>query len=64
MGMKPVHMHHLVKVFLNLMRLSPSLWKKTGYDGDWFSIDLCFWAGAWEVTENAKTFLAPYLEKY
>jgi hypothetical protein len=38
--------------------------EETGYDGDWFSIDLCFWAGAWEVTENAKTFLAPYLEKY
>jgi len=23
-----------------------------------------FWAGAWEVTENAKTFLAPSLERY
>lgn len=35
-----------------------------GYQGDWFSVDLCFWPEAWEVTENAKNFLTPYLNKY
>ena len=35
-----------------------------GYDGEWFTIDLCFWPDAWEVTANAKEFLTPYLEKY
>jgi sugar phosphate isomerase/epimerase len=35
-----------------------------GYRGDWFTIDLCFWPEAWEVTEKAKEFLAPYLARY
>lgn len=35
-----------------------------GYNGDWFSIDLCFWPEAWDVTRNAQKFLQPYLEKY
>jgi len=35
-----------------------------GYRGDWFTIDLCFWPEAWEVTENAQRFLKPFLEKY
>lgn len=35
-----------------------------GYQGEWLTIDLCFWPDAWEVTANAKEFLTPYLEKY
>ncbi len=35
-----------------------------GYRGEWFTIDLCFWPEAWEVTEKAREFLRPYLEKY
>jgi len=35
-----------------------------GYDGEWWSIDLCFWPEAWEVTEAAKAFLRPYMERY
>ena len=35
-----------------------------GYKGDWFTIDLCFWPEAWQVTERAQKFLAPYLAKY
>lgn len=35
-----------------------------GYDSEWWSIDLCFWPEAWEVTEAAKRFLQPYIEKY
>ena len=35
-----------------------------GYQGKWFTVDLCFWPEAWEVTEKAKQFLEPYLAKY
>ena len=38
--------------------------KDAGYKGEWFTVDLCFWPEAWEVTENAKDFLQPYLKKY
>ena len=37
---------------------------EAGYDSEWWVIDLCFWAGAWEVTEAARDFLQPYIEKY
>jgi sugar phosphate isomerase/epimerase len=37
---------------------------EAGYVGEWWTIDLCFWPEAWEVTENAKRFLLPYLQKY
>lgn len=38
--------------------------KDAGYNGEWFTIDLCFWPGAWEVTEKAQEFLRPYLARY
>jgi sugar phosphate isomerase/epimerase len=38
--------------------------KDAGYQGEWFTVDLCFWPQAWEVTENAKKFLQPYLSRY
>jgi sugar phosphate isomerase/epimerase len=38
--------------------------KDAGYKGEWFTVDLCFWPEAWEVTEAAKEFLTPYLKKY
>jgi len=38
--------------------------KDAGYRGDWFTIDLCFWPEAWEVTEKAQEFLRPYLQRY
>ena len=47
-----------------LDEIIPVVMEETGYDGEWFAIDLCFWPEAWEVTENAKKFLTPYLEKY
>jgi sugar phosphate isomerase/epimerase len=37
---------------------------EAGYHGEWFTIDLCFWPEAWQVTEKAQRFLQPYLEKY
>jgi len=36
--------------------------KEAGYTGDWWTIDLCFWPDAWDVTENAKKFLAKYMD--
>jgi sugar phosphate isomerase/epimerase len=38
--------------------------KDAGYKGEWFTVDLCFWPEAWEVTEKAKAFLTPYLNKF
>lgn len=37
---------------------------EAGYKGEWWTIDLCFWPEAWDVTEAAKKFLKPYMEKY
>jgi len=30
---------------------------EAGYDSEWWSIDLCFWPNAWEITENCKKYL-------
>lgn len=30
---------------------------KAGYDSEWWSIDLCFWPNAWDITEKSKTYL-------
>ena len=35
-----------------------------GYTGEWWTIDLCFWPEAWDVTAAAQKFLAPYLARY
>lgn len=37
---------------------------EAGFKGEWWTIDLCFWAEAWDVTAAAKEFLTPYMEKY
>ena len=37
---------------------------EAGYTGDWWTIDLCFWPEAWEVTADAQRFLRPHLERY
>lgn len=37
---------------------------EAGFKGEWWTIDLCFWPEAWDVTEAAKKFLTPYMEKY
>jgi sugar phosphate isomerase/epimerase len=42
----------------------PAIVEDAGYHSEWWSIDLCFWPEAWEVTENALKFLRPYAEKY
>ncbi len=36
----------------------------TGYASDWWTIDLCFWPEAWEVTEQSKAFVDELRAKY
>jgi len=35
-----------------------------GYESEWWSVDLCFWPEAWEVTEQAKRHVDALREKY
>ncbi|NOZ24153.1 MAG: sugar phosphate isomerase/epimerase [Planctomycetes bacterium] len=35
-----------------------------GYTDEWWSVDLCFWPQAWDVTAEAKKFLDGLREKY
>jgi sugar phosphate isomerase/epimerase len=30
---------------------------KAGYTSEWWTIDLCFWPNAWEITEESKTYV-------
>jgi len=50
--------------FINFSEVLDAIFKDAGYRGEWLTVDLCFWPGAWEVTANAKEFLTPYLAKY
>ena len=49
---------------LDFDRIIPFIMEETGYQGEWFAIDLCFWPDAWNVTAQAKEFLSPYLARY
>jgi len=35
-----------------------------GYTSPWWSVDLCFWPEAWEVTEQSKRFVDKLRAKY
>jgi sugar phosphate isomerase/epimerase len=37
---------------------------EAGYVGKWWTVDLCFWPQAWEVTAQSKAFLAKYINRY
>ncbi len=50
--------------FIKFDEVLDAVVKDAGYVGEWLTVDLCFWPEAWEVTENAKKFLTPYLKKY
>ena len=43
-------------------RLAPKLLAVP--DIDWWTIDLCFWAGAWELVESSREFVAALLRKH
>ncbi len=50
--------------YIHFGEVLDSIYKDAGYQGEWLTVDLCFWPEAWEVTANAKEFLTPYLAKY
>jgi len=41
---------------LNFKALLPAI-VESGYNSEWWSIDLCFWPNAWEITESCKKYL-------
>ena len=48
---------------LNFDALVPAM-QKCGVPHDWWTVDLCFWPHAWEVTAQSKKFLDKLREKY
>lgn len=48
---------------LNFDKLIPEL-LRAGCPTNWWTIDLCFWPNAWEVTADAKVFLEGMARKY
>jgi sugar phosphate isomerase/epimerase len=48
---------------LDFDKLIPEL-LRSGCPSDWWTIDLCFWPNAWEVTADAKVFLKGMADKY
>ena len=55
---------HFGDGILDFDQIIPFIMEETGYQGEWFAIDLCFWPDAWNVTAQAKEFLSPYLARY
>ncbi|MFN8006461.1 MAG: sugar phosphate isomerase/epimerase family protein [Terriglobia bacterium] len=50
--------------FIHFEEALDAIFHGAGYQGEWLTVDLCFWPEAWEVTAKAKEFLSPYLAKY
>jgi sugar phosphate isomerase/epimerase len=48
---------------LNFDLLIPEI-QRSGLPTNWWTIDLCFWPNAWEVTADAKKFLDKMAQKY
>lgn len=48
---------------LDFDRIIPAI-LESGYDGEWWPIDLCFWANALEVTKGNKEYLDKLINKY
>jgi len=42
--------------YINFEEVIPAI-VKAGYKSDWWTIDLCFWPNAWEITEDSKKYL-------
>jgi len=51
------------KGFLDFDKLMPAI-LAAGYDSEWWSVDLCFWPEAWEVTEDGLRFVRALADKY
>jgi len=48
---------------LDFDRIMPAI-LEAGYTSEWWSVDLCFWPQAWEVTAQSKEFVDKLIEKY
>jgi sugar phosphate isomerase/epimerase len=48
---------------LNFDKLIPAM-QASGVPHDWWTVDLCFWPNAWEVTADSKKFLDKMRGKY
>lgn len=48
---------------INFEEVIPAL-LAAGYTSEWWSVDLCFWPQAWDVTAQAKQFLTDLAHKY
>jgi sugar phosphate isomerase/epimerase len=48
---------------LDFDKLIPAI-LDAGYDSEWWSVDLCFWPKAWEVSEAGLKFVRELAEKY
>jgi sugar phosphate isomerase/epimerase len=48
---------------LNFDKLIPAL-QASGVPHDWWTIDLCFWPRAWDVTADSKKYLDKLRAKY
>ncbi len=44
------------KGVINFEEVVPAI-RKAGFDSEWWTIDLCFWPDAWEITESSKRYL-------
>lgn len=42
--------------YINFEEVIPAI-VKAGYTSEWWTIDLCFWPNAWEITEDSKKYL-------
>lgn len=49
---------------LDFDEIIPALLDKANYTEEWWTIDLCFWEDAWEVTRQSKEFVDEINEKY
>jgi sugar phosphate isomerase/epimerase len=41
---------------INFEEVIPAI-VKAGYTSEWWTIDLCFWPNAWEITEDSKKYV-------
>ncbi len=48
---------------INFDEVLPAI-HEAGYTGAWWTVDLCFWPDAWDVTADAKMFLSKYIDRF
>jgi sugar phosphate isomerase/epimerase len=48
--------------YINFEKVIPAI-VEAGYSSPWWTIDLCFWPNAWEITEDSKKYLDSLFKK-